>query len=375
MRFIINSVQLLRQLNALKGTVPSSPVIPILENFLFQIENGILTITASDLQTSVIAQMTVDADEQGAIAIPAKILLETLKNLPEQPVTFTIDTENSSVEILSDNGKYKLAVEDGEDYPAPAEVEEGTKISLTSDVLSSAISYTLFAVSTDELKPAMNGVFIQTRADHVNFVSTDAHRLVRYRRNDVQAEQEASFIIPGKALDLLKNALPSDASQEIDIRFDDKNACFTFGNIKMVCRLIDERFPDYENVIPTNNPRTLTIDRQKMLSSLKRTVIYANKVTNQIRLNLENDTLNISGEDTDFDNKADENLLCEYEGEAFEIGFNAKFLIDMLGHMESQQVSFSFSEPNRAAIMLPTETEAQEDVLMLVMPIMLNSYY
>jgi DNA polymerase-3 subunit beta len=375
MRFIINSAQLLRQLNALKGAVPSNAVIPILENFLFDIQQGVLTITASDLQTSVIAQMSVEADGDGKIAVPAKMLLDTLKNLPEQPISFTIDPENATIEITAESGNYKITGENGEDYPSPAEVGNENTLHLTSDVLASAISYTLFAISTDELKPAMNGVFVQVRDGHTNFVSTDAHRLVRYRRNGVGASQEASFIIPGKALEQLKNALPSDAAQEIQIAFDEKNAAFTFGNINMICRLIDERFPDYENVIPYSNSLNLTIDRQKMLASLKRSIIYANKVTNQVRLKLSEDTLTISAEDPDFSNSAKENLLCEFEGEDFEIGFNAKFLIDMLGHLEAGQVRFSFSEPNRAALLVPYETDPQEDVLMLVMPVMLNSYY
>ena len=374
MKFIVSSAGLLKQLNSLKGLVPSNPVIPILENFLFEISDGILRVTASDLQNAMTLETGVETEEKASVAIPARMLLDTLRNLPEQPITFTIDTDSHGIEILSDNGRYTLAGEDAGDFPRPAEPKNTTNLMFSSDVISNAISYALFAVSSDEMKPAMNGIYVNLSNGKTNFVATDSHRLVRYRYDGTEGNSNSSIIIPGKAFEQLKNALPS-SPQEIQLEFNDTNVFFSFANIKMVSRLIDERFPDYENVIPTSNDKNLTIDRLQLLSSLKRISIYANKTSQQIRFKLENNNLLISAEDVDFSNEAKENLPCDYDGEALEIGFNGKFLMEMLSNLNSDSVHFEFSEPNRAALMYPHEPTENEDILMLVMPVMLNNYY
>jgi DNA polymerase-3 subunit beta len=374
MKFIVSSAALLKQLNSLKGLVPSNPVIPILENFLFEISDGILRVTASDLQNAMTLETAVETEEKANVAVPARMLLDTLRNLPEQPITFTIDTDSHGIEILSDNGRYTLAGEDAGDFPRPAEPKNTTNLMFSSDVISSAISYALFAVSSDEMKPAMNGIYVNLSDGKTNFVATDSHRLVRYRYEGTEGNSNSSIIIPGKAFEQLKNALPS-SPQEIQLEFNDTNVFFSFANIKMVSRLIDERFPDYENVIPTSNDKNLTIDRLQLLSSLKRISIYANKTSQQIRFKLENNNLLISAEDVDFSNEAKENLPCDYDGDALEIGFNGKFLMEMLSNLNSDSVHFEFSEPNRAALMYPHEPTESEDVLMLVMPVMLNNYY
>ncbi len=374
MKFIVSSAGLLKQLNSLKGLVPSNPVIPILENFLFEISDGILRVTASDLQNAMTLETGVETEEKASVAIPARMLLDTLRNLPEQPITFTIDTDSHGIEILSDNGRYTLAGEDAGDFPRPAEPKNTTNLMFSSDVISNAISYALFAVSSDEMKPAMNGIYVNLSNGKTNFVATDSHRLVRYRYDGTEGNSNSSIIIPGKAFEQLKNALPS-SPQEIQLEFNDTNVFFSFANIKMVSRLIDERFPDYENVIPTSNDKNLTIDRLQLLSSLKRISIYANKTSQQIRFKLENNNLLISAEDVDFSNEAKENLPCDYDGEALEIGFNGKFLMEMLSNLNCDSVHFEFSEPNRAALMYPHEPTENEDILMLVMPVMLNNYY
>lgn len=374
MKFIVSSAGLLKQLNSLKGLVPSNPVIPILENFLFEISDGILRVTASDLQNAMTLETGVETEEKASVAIPARMLLDTLRNLPEQPITFTIDTDSHGIEILSDNGRYTLAGEDAGDFPRPAEPKNTTNLMFSSDVISNAISYALFAVSSDEMKPAMNGIYVNLSNGKTNFVATDSHRLVRYRYDGTEGNSNSSIIIPGKAFEQLKNALPS-SPQEIQLEFNDTNVFFSFANIKMVSRLIDERFPDYENVIPTSNDKNLTIDRLQLLSSLKRISIYANKTSQQIRFKLENNNLLISAEDVDFSNEAKENLPCDYDGEALEIGFNGKFLMEMLSNLNCDSVHFEFSEPNRAALMYPHEAVENEDILMLVMPVMLNNYY
>ncbi|MDX5423653.1 MAG: DNA polymerase III subunit beta [Hymenobacteraceae bacterium] len=373
MKFIVSSSALLKQLSSINGVVTNNPVVPILENFLFEINNSTLTITASDLETSMITELQVEARENGRIAAPAKILLETLKNLPDQPVTFTIDEETYTIEISSSNGRYKLSGENATDFPRVPVVQGGNAIEIPSNVLSRAINKTIFAVSNDELRPAMTGIFVQLRSDNVTFVATDGHRLLRYRRTDIATSQEASLIIPRKAFTLLKSTLPTEATA-VRVEFNQSNAFFSFDNIRMICRLIDERYPDYENVIPVQNPNKLVIDRQDLLSSVKRISIYSNKTTHQIRLKLSGSELQVSAEDLDFSNEANERLACQYEGEDMEIGFNAKFLIEMLNNIDSDEITFELSTPNRAGLLMPIVNEENENVLMLVMPVMLNNY-
>ena len=373
MKFIVSSSALLKQLSSINGVITTNPVVPILENFLFEINEGVLVVTASDLQTSMITELEVESKESGSIAVPARILLETLKNLPEQPVTFTIDEETYSVEISSDNGRYKLAGENATDFPKVPTVSDDFSVDMSTDVLSSAINNTIFATSNDELRPAMTGVYMNLTDTNTTFVSTDGHRLIRYRRVDVASDNGNAIIIPRKALNLLKSTLPSE-NINVAVEFNVSNAFFRFGNIKMICRLIDERFPDYENVIPTDNNNTMTIDRSEFLSSLKRIAIYANKTTHQVRLKITGSELQISAEDLDFANEANERLSCEHDGNDIEIGFNAKFLIEMLNNVDSEKVELRLSEPNKAGLLLPTEKDDNEDILMLVMPVMLNNY-
>lgn len=373
MKFIVSSSVLLKQLTSINGVITTNPVVPILENFLFEINDGKLTVTASDLQTSMITELDVEAKDNGSIAVPARILLETLKNLPEQPVTFTIDEETYSIEISSDNGRYKLAGENATDFPKVAVVTEGDAVNLSSDILAEAINNTIFATSIDELRPAMTGVYLNLSDTNATFVATDGHRLVRYRRVDVASDTESAIIIPRKALNLLKATLPTSATN-VNIEFNASNAFFNFSNFQMICRLIDERFPDYENVIPANNTNHMVISRTEFLSSLRRIAIYANKTTHQVRLKITGSELQISAEDLDFSNEANERLSCEHDGEDIEIGFNAKFLIEMLNNLSTKNITLQLSEPNRAGLIVPVEKVDNEDVLMLVMPVMLNNY-
>ncbi|MBK0403804.1 DNA polymerase III subunit beta [Adhaeribacter sp. BT258] len=373
MKFIVSSSALLKQLQSINGVVANNPVVPILENFLFDVTDGLLTITASDLETSMITEIPVEAKENGRIAAPARILLDTLKNLPDQPVTFTIDEETYTIEISSSNGRYKLSGENATDFPKVPQVRGGNAIEIPSNALARAINKTIFAVSTDELRPAMTGIFVQLNEGNITFVATDGHRLLRYRRNDVSTGESTSIIVPRKAFNLLKATLPAEPTS-VKVEFNNANAFFSFDNIRMICRLIDERFPDYENVIPKLNPNKLLIDRYDLLSSVKRISIYSNKTTHQVRLKITGSELVISAEDLDFSNEASERLSCQYEGEDMEIGFNAKFLIEMLNNIDADEVNLELSTPNRAGLLMPAGTDENEDILMLVMPVMLNNY-
>jgi DNA polymerase III subunit beta len=373
MKFIVNSAYLLKQLSNINGVITTNPVVPILENFLFELDKGGLTVTASDLQTSMITEIQVESKEKGSIAVPARILLDTLKNLPEQPVTFSIDESTYSIEIISDNGRYKLSGENATDFPKVPNVSNDFSAEISSHVLARAVNNTIFATSNDELRPAMTGVYVNLGDKNTTFVATDGHRLVRYRRADVKSDNGSSIIIPRKALNLLKATLPAE-NMDVSLNFNLSNAFFKFGNIRMICRLIDERFPDYENVIPAVNNIKMTIERSDFLGALKRISIYANKTTHQVRLKITGSELQISAEDLDFSNEANERLSCEHDGEDIEIGFNAKFLIEMLTNLDSDKIKLTMSAPNKAGVILPAEKDAEEDILMLVMPVMLNQY-
>ena len=375
MNFIVSSSYLLKNLNAINGVITSNPVVPILDNVLFEIENGNLLITASDLQTSVMVEIQVESKGDGSVAIPAKILIDTLKNLPEQPVTFSIDDENYNIEINSDNGRYKLAGENATDFPKVPQITDSYSIDLSSELLSNAISNTIFSTSTDELRPAMTGIFLKLSTSSCTFVSTDGHRLVKYVRSDISGDEvDHEMILPRKSLNLLKSTFPSEKSSDVKLEFNASNAFFSFDNVKMVCRLIDERYPDYENVIPLDNSNNIVIDKSEVLSSLKRISIYANKTTNQIRFKISGGEILISAEDLDFSNEANERISCEHDGADIEIGFNAKFLIEILSNLNSTRVTFKLSEPNKAGLIIPDEMDEDEDITMLVMPVMINDY-
>jgi len=373
MRFIVSTSTLLKQLQAVSGALSNTAVLPILENFLFEISDDTLTISATDLQTSMTTSLRVESKENGKVAIPSRILLDTLKNLPEQPVIFAIDSKSFAIEMSAGDGKYKLSGENGDDFPKIPVVDQDSSFKINSQVLLEGIVKTIFAVSSDELRPAMTGVYWELSPEHVTFVATDAHKLVRYRRSDASAEKVSSFIIPKKALNLLKNSLPAETT-EVRVDYNSTSAFFKFNNIRLVCRLIDERYPDYETVIPKINPNRLTLDRGPFLNALKRVSIFSNKTTHQVRLKINGSELSISAEDVDFSNEAFERLGCHYEGEDLEIGFNSRFLIEMLSNLDSSSITLEMSTPNRAGLIVPAEASDGEDVLMLVMPVMLNSY-
>jgi len=373
MKFTVSTSALQKQLAVLSGVVSNNPIVPILENFLFELHEGDLKITASDLQTTMTSHLAVESSEDIDIAVPAKILLDTLKSLPEQPITFSIDKETFTVELLSENGRYKLAGENATDFPRVPVSQGSSKINVSAKVLVDAIANTIFATTNDELRPAMMGVYVDMREDATNFVATDGNRLIRYRREDIGNAQRSGVIVPKKALTLMKTALPHDETS-VEVEFSKSNAFFKFGDTQLVCRLIDERFPDYENAIPANNPNKMIISRTDLLASLRRISIYANKNTYLVRLKISNDNLQILAEDLDFSNEASENLLCQYQGEEMEIGFNAKFLIEMLSNISAKEISLELSASNRAGVIFPSETEENTQILMLLMPLMLSSY-
>lgn len=372
MKFIVSTQVLLKNLQQISGVIGSNNVLPILEDFLFDIHQNSIKITASDIETSMSTQVAVQSEESGKIAIPAKLLLETLKTLPEQPLTFSISEEDGySIEITTGNGKYKLTGENAADFPKIPQAAETSEIVIPSRVLLRALHHTMFAVSNDEMRPAMTGVYIQLDQHGTTFVATDAQKLVRYKRKDITSTSSANFIVPKKAIGLLKSALPDDETP-VTIAYNNSNAYFKFNEVNLICRLIDAKYPDYNAVIPMDNPNLLTINRTEFQNSLKRTSIFSNKTTYQVVLSMAGSELKVSAKDIDFSNEAQENLLCNYNGSDLTIGFNSKYLIEMLGVLGSEEINGEFSTPSRAGVLIPNEMETNEDILMLIMPIMLN---
>lgn len=372
MKFIVSSTFLLKQLQVLGGVINNSNTLPILDNFLFELDSSSLTISASDLETTMSSTIDVESDSKGSIAIPAKLLLDILKTFPEQPLTFIVE-DNNIIEISSNFGKYALAYANGEEFPKAVALENPSSTTLSSDILASAISKTIFAAGNDDLRPVMSGVFFQFSTESLTFVATDAHKLVKYTRNDVSASETAEFIMPKKPLNLLKGIL-AGIDDTITIEYNDTNAKFTFDNSVLICRLIDGKYPNYEAVIPKENPNKLVIDRTLFLNSVRRVSIFSNKTTHQIRLKIAGAELNVSAEDIDYSNKAEERLTCDYQGDDMQIGFNSRFLSEMLSNLNANEVQLEMSLPNRAGILTPVDgLDEGEHITMLVMPVMLNN--
>jgi DNA polymerase-3 subunit beta len=371
MKFIVSSSSLLKHLQQISGVINANTVLPILEDFLFEIEDKKLSVVATDLETVMRVQMDVESKVNGKVCIPAKILLDTLKNIAEQPLTFNID-KSFSVEITSDNGKYKVMGENPDNFPKEPSADDTTGFNMSSGALLTAINKTLFAVSGDDLRPAMTGVFFELTKDYVQFVATDAHRLVRYKRTDTKASKVDSFIVPKKPLNLLKNALP-DNDDELTISYNSNHLFVQHGSTQMICRLIDARFPDYKVVIPADNPYKLIVSKADFQGALRRVNVFSNKSTNQVALNISGSELQLAAQDVDFSFEGNERMNCSFDGEDLQIAFNAKFLIEMLNAADTEDVKMELSTPTKAGLIKPTEQAGGEDLLMLVMPLMLNN--
>ena len=372
MIFEVSSSELLKKLQIASGAISSNPVIPILEDYLFELSGNELTVSATNLEVTIISTLSVMGSENGRVAVPAKILLDTLKALPDQPIKFNVEEESNVVNLKSAYGEYKLSGDSAEDFPETPSEENVTDLELDCDALVKAINNTIFATSSDELRLAMTGVLMQLDFNKVIFVSTDAHKLVKYTIGGLSSELTDSVIIPKKGLTVFRNAVSSTDDEKAQVSFNNKNIFFKAGDTLVISRLIDAKFPDYNAVIPVNNDKRLSLSRTDFQNSLKRIVIYSNKTTNQVVLSLSEDSLTISAQDLDFSNEATEQINCNYQADPMTIGFNAKFLVEMLGVIETDEVNLELSAPNKAGILLPSEEDEQEKLMMLVMPVMMS---
>lgn len=371
MKFIVSTTTLLKSLQVISGVIKGGSVLPILDDFLFELNGEKLTVSATDLNISMRNTIMVESKESGSIAIPARLLSDTLKALPEQPLTFKIDTKTLAIEITSETGRYKLSGDAAEDFPKFPTPEKVSGINIPAGVLSNAIAKTLFAVSSDELRPAMTGILFEISTDGIAFVSTNGHTLVKITRSDVQADKEAQLIVPKKAAAILKASLPA-SDNIVSVTFNKSNVFFGFGSIVLIARLIDANYPAYNAVIPQNNPNNLKVSRLELLSAVKRIALYSNSTTYQTVLTIDGSELKVSSADLDYDKEATERLTCGYQGEDMAIGFNARFLIDALGVLDSSDIEIDLSTTARAGILRPDENEENEQLMILIMPVVVN---
>lgn len=375
MKFVVSSSGLLSHLQAISRAIASKSPMPILDNFLFSLEGQKLTITASDTEVTMITTLDLETTEgEGVIALPSKILLETLRKFPEQPLNFEIDLETLAVDIITEKGKFSVVGQNGEDFPALPQLNEdkASKLQLPAETLMTGIVKTLFATADDELRPVMNGILFEFTPDNMTFVASDSHKLVRYQRMDVKTDYEASFILPKKPAGLLKNVLPKEEG-EVAVSFDDQNAYFEMENYRLVCRLVEGNYPSYNAVIPQDNPNKVVIDRVDLFNTLGRVSLFASQASNLVKLHLSSSEMVVSAQDIDFSISAFEKLGCQYDGDEMEIGFKSAFLADILENISSSDIILELSDPARAGIFLPFDKSENEDELMLLMPMMINA--
>jgi DNA polymerase III subunit beta len=371
MKIILNSKNLLEKLLILNGVINSSNTLPILDNFLFEINENTLKITATDLETTISSTLEITSSDKGSIAIHARMLIDILKAFPEQPLEFAV-LENSTMDITSSSGVYSIAYSSAKEYPTAVLFEDAQSVNINSKILSKAITKTVFATGTDDLRPVMMGVLFQFSESGLNFVATDAHKLVRYTRKDITTPEPVELIVPKKPLNVLKGIL-STLDTDVALSFNQTNAIFAFTDFIVICRLVDGKYPNYAGVIPKENPNKALINRNTLYNSVKCVSIFSNKTTKQLVLDFSGNEIHLTAEDVDYSNKANERLACNYIGENTRIGFNARYLSDIISNVTSEEVNFEFSLPSRAAIMTPADGETEEESLfMLLMPTLIN---
>lgn len=374
MKFVVTSAVLLNHLQAISRVINSKNTLPILDCFLLELNGNTLTLTAADNETRLETSVEVsDVEGSGTLAVNAKNLLDPLRELPDQPLTFDVNDETLEIFIYYHNGKYNFIGVRGDEFPQPKALNENTSMSLNIDasVLFEGINRTVFATADDELRPVMNGIYFDITADNLTFVSSDGHKLVRIISNESKGEGRSSFILPKKPANLLKSLLPKE-SGEVEIKFDENNAYIKMTNYKMVCRFVEGRYPNYNSVIPTNNPNHVTLDRLSFLNALKRVSVFSNQSSSLVKLQLSEDKIVVTAQDIDFLTSAEEIIPCNYQGNVMNIGFKSDFLIDILNNIPSPDVRLELSDPSRAGIILPDVKEENEDMLTLLMPMMLN---
>lgn len=373
MKFIVSSTALSTHLQGISRVINSKNALPILDCFLFELKDGVLTVTVSDSETTMSTTLeVVESNADGRFAITARTLLDALKEIPEQPLTFEIDLKSLEINVLYQNGQYSLVGQNADEFPTPVSLSESAvRVNIDAQVLLNGINRAIFATADDELRPVMNGIYFDITTESITMVASDGHKLVRSKTLAAHGNERAAFILPKKPATLMKNLLPKEEGQ-VSIEFDERNAVFTLEKYSMVCRLIEGRYPNYNSVIPQRNPNCATIDRLTLLGALKRVAVFSSQSVSLVKLSLSMNALKISAQDIDFSTAAEETVTCLYDGAQMSIGFKSSFLIDILNNISSQNVIMELADPSRAGVIVPEEQNENEDLLMLLMPMMLN---
>ena len=373
MKFNVSSATLCNRLQTLSRVLASKNSIQILDCILFELQDGKLRLTASDSETTLVSTLDVDeADSNGMFAIKAATIINGLKEISDQPITLDVNPETHEIVIYYQNGRSSFVGQGGEEYPSyPSISDSAQQLTIDANVLLNGISRAIFATAEDEIRPVMNGVFFDITPDSVTFVASDGHKLVRDRSFTTHCEQPASFILPRKPAKTLKDILAKENGDAL-VKFDDRNARVELENYTLNCRLIEGRYPNYNSVIPQDNPFRVSVDRVTLIGALRRVLVFASTSTSLVKLRVDQNDLIVSTQDIDFSTSAEEHVLCDYSGTAMSIGFKGPFLVDILNSMSSQDVVLELADPSRAGVIVPAEQEEQEDLLMLLMPMMLN---
>ena len=371
MKFIVSSTALSSHLQAVSRVINSKNALPILDCFLFELEDGTLSVTVSDSETTMVTSVEVnEGDENGRFAVTAKTLLDALKEIPEQPLMFDVNTKTYEITVQYQNGKYSLMGQNADEFPQSATLgDNAVRVEMDAQVLLGGINRSVFATADDELRPVMNGIYFDITTEDITMVASDGHKLVRCKTLAARGNERAAFILPKKPANLLKNLLPKESGMVV-VEFDERNAVFMLESYRMVCRLIEGRYPNYNSVIPQNNPHKVTVDRQQLLGALRRVSIFSSQASSLIKLRIQE--IVVSAQDIDFSTSAEETQVCQYSGTPMSIGFKSTFLIDILNNISSDEIVIELADPSRAGVVVPVEQEENEDLLMLLMPMMLN---
>lgn len=373
MKFIVSSTALSSHLQAVSRVINSKNALPILDCFLFDLQDGTLSVTASDSETTMVTSLEVnESDADGRFAVTAKTLLDALKEIPEQPLAFDINIGTLEINVQYQNGKYSLMGQSADEFPQLTQLgDNAVRVEIDAEVLLNGINRSVFATADDELRPVMNGIYFDITTDDITMVASDGHKLVRCKTFAAHGNERAAFILPKKPANLMKNLLAREQGT-VTIEFDERNAVFTLEDYRMVCRLIEGRYPNYNSVIPQNNPYKVTVDRQSLIGALRRVSIFSSQASSLIKLRLSNNQITISAQDIDFSTSAEETQTCQYDGNDMSIGFKSTFLLDILNNISAEEVVIELADPSRAGVIIPVEQEEKEDLLMLLMPMMLN---
>lgn len=373
MKFVVSSTVLSSHLQAVSRVINSKNALPILDCFLFELQDGTLSVTVSDSETTMVTSLeVVESDSDGRFAVVARTLLDALKEIPEQPLTFEVNLNTLEITVQYQNGTYNLVGQNADEFPTPVVLgDSAVKVEMDAQVLLNGINRALFATADDELRPVMNGIYFDITAEDITMVASDGHKLVRCKTLAAHGSERAAFILPKKPANLIKNLLAKEQGT-VHLEFDDRNASFILENYRMVCRLIEGRYPNYNSVIPKNNPNKITVDRLQLIGALRRVSIFSSQASSLIKLRMEGNRIVVSAQDIDFSTSAEETLVCQYAGTPMSIGFKSTFLIDILNNISAEEVFIELADPSRAGVIIPVEQEENEDLLMLLMPMMLN---